>query len=503
MPAGTVIIRADASVAMGTGHVMRCLALAQAWQDEGGRCVFAMAETTPAVEDRVRAEKVDLSFLSTPPASLQDAAAVVELATNAHASWVVVDGYRFDVEYQRALKAAGLKLLLVDDTGHAGTYLADLVVDQNSSASESFYQHKEPYTRLLLGSRYAMLRREFNPWREWKREISSQGTKVLITMGGSDPQNVTLRAIEALRSTKVDGIEAVVVAGGSNPHIGPLEDATGNCENIRLHKNAANMAELIAWADVAVSAAGTICWEMCFLGLPAILIDLAENQRPIAQDLDRRGIAIHLGRGEDTSAQQIANQLEWLLRSPDVRNTMSDRGRQLVDGRGAGRVVSAMLGAGLRLRPVEEKDCRLLWEWANDPDVRSAAFNSAPIPWEQHLDWFKNKLSNKKLLMLIATDEQGSPIGQIRFERSGDGEADIDVSIARASRGRGMASLLIEKAVETVFQDRSMERVHAFVKPGNHASAKAFERAGFRNAGDVWVKGHAALHYQRDRDGKK
>ncbi len=191
----------------------------------------------------------------------------------------MLDGYQFDVEYQRQLKAAGVKLLIVDDTGHAGAYAADLVLDQNVHATEDFYARRESYTQLLLGPRYALLRREFKPWRSWKREISPVARKVLVTVGGSDPDNVTLRVIRALRLLAEDNLEATVVVGGSNPHGHELEREVQSGGNaLRLVRDVPDMPQLMADADVAISAAGITTWEMCFLGLPAVLIDVAENQ---------------------------------------------------------------------------------------------------------------------------------------------------------------------------------------------------------------------------------
>ena len=128
-----------------------------------------------------------------------------------------------------------------------------------------------------------------------------------------------------------------------------------------------NMAELMAWADVAISAAGTICWEICLLVLPAIQVDLAENQRPVAQDLQEKGVAIYLGSSEDISEKQIAaNKLEWLLLSPDARNTMSNPsdGQRLVDG-----AWSRASGLGHARRRMASAACAtgmtsdLLWQW--------------------------------------------------------------------------------------------------------------------------------------------
>ena len=499
MPLGTLIIRADASVAMGTGHVMRCLALAQAWQDEGGQCIFAMAETTPAVQDRVRAEKFDLAILPVSPATPQDAARLADLAATGHASWVVVDGYRFDVEYQRTLKAAGLKLLLIDDTGHAGSYVADLVLDQNAHASEDFYQRRAPHTRLLLGPRYAMLRREFKSWRGWEREIAPHGRKLLVTMGGSDPQNLTLRVIQLLKSIKLKGIEAAVVAGGSNPHIESLEQATADSKTVQLHKNTVNMADLMAWADAAVSAAGTICWEMCLLGLPAILVDLAENQRPIAQGLAQRGIAIHLGSETDTSPEQIAFKLEWLLLTPDLRRSMSRNGRSLLDGRGAERVISVMRLAEWRLRRTQPEDVDLLWQWANDADVRAASFSSNVITQERHREWFSTKLTDPNAVVLLAMDANNSPAGVVRFDIEGQ-RALMSISLARGFRGKGYGKTVVELAVRELFQSTTATAIDAYVKPMNDVSLHLFAQSGFRRQQDGIFSGQPAVHFTLEKN---
>src|SRR5439155_10508278 len=137
-----------------------------------------------------------------------------------------------------------------------------------------------PYTTLLCGPRCGLLRWEFRSWEKWKRAVAPIGREVLVRMGGSDPENITSLVIRALGLLNVE-FEARVVAGGSNPHITQLESLVSQTSHIELHTDSSNISELMAWADVAISAAGSTCWEICLLGLPAILIDLAENQRPI------------------------------------------------------------------------------------------------------------------------------------------------------------------------------------------------------------------------------
>jgi UDP-2,4-diacetamido-2,4,6-trideoxy-beta-L-altropyranose hydrolase len=271
----------------------------------------------------------------------------VELAATRGASWVVVDGYRFGIEYQKTLKAGGLKSLVIDDTGHAGAYAADLVLDQNAHASDKLYQHREPYTRLLLGSRYALLRREFTPWRAWKREIAPSGRKVLVTMGGSDPQNQTILAIRALQRVQVDGFESRVIIGGSNPHFDELQAAAGRgSRSMCLVRNATNMPDLMAWADVAFAAAGSAAWELAFMGLPTIFTVSAEHQNPIAEAARIEGVGVNFGGLTESDELKTANSIRDLLLDASRRETMAVNGRRLVDGVGAERVVSILTGNG-------------------------------------------------------------------------------------------------------------------------------------------------------------
>jgi UDP-2,4-diacetamido-2,4,6-trideoxy-beta-L-altropyranose hydrolase len=337
---GRLVIRADASVRAGIGHVMRCLALAQAWRDAGGQALFVMSQPPPAIQDRLCSERIEVTSLPLRTGQAEEVRWLSEAASRHRAEWVVVDGYQFGADYQRALKDAGLKILFLDDYGHSEHYCADLVLNQNAHAQEDFYRNRAAGTRLLLGPRYALLRREFLGCKSWKRAITPVGRKVLVTLGGSDPDNVTLRVIEALRLLRIEGLSATVVVGGANPHMKSLAEAVSDRGGIiRLVQNAPNMPELMAWADLAVAGAGSTCWEMSLLGLPSLLVDQAENQVPIAHKLDEMGVARHLGGCRDVRPAGIAAQLERLLLSADERAAMSRRGRELVDGEGAQRVV--------------------------------------------------------------------------------------------------------------------------------------------------------------------
>jgi UDP-2,4-diacetamido-2,4,6-trideoxy-beta-L-altropyranose hydrolase len=501
MKPGTLLIRADANLAIGTGHVMRCLALAQAWQDRCGQAVFAMADATPAVEERLRNEGFEVTRTRVPIGSAADAEQSVWLANQHGASWVVVDGYEFGGEYQASLKRGGLKVLFIDDNGHAGHYSADFVLNQNAHARADFYPSRDAFTRLLLGPRFAMLRREFASWRGWTREIPAVARRVLVTMGGSDPDNVTESVVRAILAEP--SLHATVVAGGSNPHLSQLRQlVAGAQQHVQLVENVSNMPELMAQTDVAISGAGTTSLEMCFLGLPALLIVLADNQRPVAEELSRFGAAINLGEGTEVRPSTLSPCLTRLVSSQGDRKAMSERGRELVDGHGAERVVRRLRTSALEIRRATTADCKRLWELANDSTVRASAFSPASIPWEDHVAWFESKMQTAACHILIG-EAEGAIAGQVRVDERPDGEGELDVSVAREFRGAGVGSRLIDLAVGEIFASTGMSRVHAYILPQNAGSRRAFENAGFREVGGEQVKGHRALHYVRDKATEK
>jgi len=338
----TLIVRADASARVGAGHLMRCLALAQAWKANGGQTTFVSACDSDALRQRLTDEGFQVVTLERSHPDPDDWEHTSQVLATYPGAWVVLDGYHFDSAYQLRIKEAGLPLLVIDDMAHLEHYYAGIVLNQNINAEQLPYSC-EPYTCLLLGTRYVLLRSEFRAWRGWQREIPEIARKVLVTLGGGDPDNVTLKVITALGQVDVDGLEAVVVVGASNPHLRELESAARSSKSVvRLVHNTTNMPELMVWADVAVSAGGSTCWELAFMGLPTMVLELAENQQGIAAGLDKAGVALNLGWHTKVSIAQIANRLSRLLKDCSLRLQMSQQGRILVDGMGSDKVVESL-----------------------------------------------------------------------------------------------------------------------------------------------------------------
>ena len=326
---------------------MPCVALHLArrvcWLE--GVSSFVSAFSTPALERRALERGIGFHYLSTVPGSEDDARQLIAQARQRSNPTVVLDGYVFGYSYQYAVQRAGLRLLCIDDYGHAGRYCADIILNQNLWATEKMYERRAPGTQLLLGLRYVLLRREFLNASLRQREIPAAGTKILVTLGGGDAHNVTLKIIEALAVLGMEGMTAIVVAGPTNPHARLLRSVIDGLDlPIELLDDADSMAELIAWADLAVAAAGSTCWELAVMGVPTLAVVTAENQQPCVEALGGMGIVRSLGNYQNLDVARAASAIGALAGSLEERNSMSLRSRELVDGQGAQNVISVLGG---------------------------------------------------------------------------------------------------------------------------------------------------------------
>ncbi|MGB3492762.1 MAG: UDP-2,4-diacetamido-2,4,6-trideoxy-beta-L-altropyranose hydrolase [Elainellaceae cyanobacterium] len=333
-----ILIRADASVSVGTGHVMRCLALAQTFVDQGIQVRFAASEMTAALKKRLEAEGLLILMIEAAVGSKEDAEHTVHIAQHYQAAWIVVDGYQFGSDYQETIKSHGLKLLFLDDYCHCDRYSADIILNQNIYASTDLYPCRDSSSLFLLGTQYVLLRREFHAWLGWQRVIEKVPQKLLVTLGGSDPNNLTQVIIEAIQDTDFQ-LEAVIVVGGSNPYLRQLQEiAETSSHLIQLKHNVKNMSQLMEWADVAIASGGSTCWELAFMGLPSLLITLADNQRKNVHALDSLGIMKEISHKKGSLREAIIQGLKSIF-SEEVRLDMSTKSQSLVDGQGVARVL--------------------------------------------------------------------------------------------------------------------------------------------------------------------
>ncbi len=483
-----ILFRADGNAQIGAGHIMRCLSLAEALCDSGGTAAFLSADLAESFADRL-SNTAALHALKSEPYGTQDAAETAALAKEIRAQWIVLDGYSFTPQYQQALKELNMNVLLLDDISHHGEYVVDIVLNQNPHADQSQYPHIGADTKLLLGTRFTMLQRAFRT--AVQKEPASNVSNILITLGGSDPENITPKVVRALEGSTA---QLTIVVGGANPHLNAIKQAIDESNvNAEIVVNATNMPELMQRADLAITAAGSTCYELAFMGVPMITIIVAKNQVGVATGLEANAAAYNLGWHTELSRDSIQNAVKS-LEDVHEREKLIHAGKTLIDGLGAFRVLMEMSESPLYLREATSNDCKMIFEWANDPDTRSASFSSDTIPWEDHEKWFASKLEDEKSLFFIGMNGNDEPVGQVRFDYKSD-TAMISVSVAPNMRGKKYSVPLISAGCLNIFGQTGCTQIDAFIKPENAASIAAFTKAGFKEAETTEYSGTPALRF--------
>jgi UDP-2,4-diacetamido-2,4,6-trideoxy-beta-L-altropyranose hydrolase len=332
-----LVIRCDASSAIGNGHVMRCLALAQAWRPHGPT-TFVCNQLSAEVALRLQAEGFNHLPLSGQPGTVEDAQQTILSARNEGAKVVCLDGYHFDAGYQSTIRNAGLKLLLLDDVGAACRFSADWILNQNLHAPPASYIGKTADAQLLLGTRFAMLRSEFIAARPSPRDRAT-ALRLLITLGGTDPKNVTTDVLHAIAGLTVPDLQVRIVVGPGNPFRAQIQQAAQRlqCQQ-QIEFNVQDMPALLQWTDVAITAGGSTCYELFFMQIPFAVIETASNQSAIVAAIAREKAGLVLGTAEQLTPGKIRAALQELLADRALRTRLAEAGGRLVDGQGAARV---------------------------------------------------------------------------------------------------------------------------------------------------------------------
>lgn len=497
-----LLIRADAGPVVGTGHVMRMLALGQAWKKRGGSVAFAVGAIPNGLLARIQTESFDVYRLENSKSDAADARETLELALQIQPGWIGLDGYEFNDRYQSALRESSAKLLVLDDFNHSTHSNAHLIVNQNIYANPTAYRNSSAF--LLTGPRYSLLRSEFRAALTPAKPTAKEARRILITFGGADSTNWTLRTLRVL--SKLDRKKLVVdcVVGACFSHTREVEEfkKTANL-NLRLHRNVDRMSALMARADLAISAGGSTCYELARCGIPTLVVSIADNQVPVAQAFNEHGAMISVDEHEpvddtvERRTERLEKTLKRLIRNYELRKNMSETGMRLVDGNGGARVCQAMSKMQFSFRAAQTEDAKQLWHWRNDPEVRSVSFNQEAIELESHRKWLGKRINDPNTKILICESEDRKPLGQVRFDISDNGkEATISIIVDQAMRGRGLGKTMIDQTCSLLFQTSSVESVLAQIKTGNTASERAFRAAGFSPIEPAIIGGKIALQYQ-------
>ena len=360
-----ILIRADASVAMGSGHIMRCLTLADRLRAEGASVSFlsrcfpgelsalvrsrgheALMLTAP--EQEYQANPNDLKHAAWLGVSWQEDLQEAKSTLGAHKyDWLIVDHYALDYRWESSMRAHAEQIFVIDDLADR-THDCDLLLDQTFGRQESCYASLVPEScEQLLGSDYALLRPEFLSLREraFKRRASfNQIETVLVAMGGADPDNVTQKALHGLAQINWAVKPRIqVVLGSQAPHWQQIRRLAANTDlEIEVHRGVSNMAEFMYSADLALGASGTTSWERCCLGLPSLVTVTAENQNDISAHLEKQGAIIGLGFHESWREDDLEKKITELRDTPGLYQKMVEAMKAVCPGNGTQLVVSRM-----------------------------------------------------------------------------------------------------------------------------------------------------------------
>lgn len=339
-----LVIRADADHAIGIGHAMRCLAVAQVLRARGGGVTVA-GRLEPGVADRYRAEGCRVELF---PEGLSPQADLACLTTLARAAGpetaILVDGYGFDAAYLEALSTSGLVTALFDDYNHLAHYDVDTLINPNPDAQTIPYS-TAPRTRRLLGTAYTPLRREFSEatYVAPLRQTPPLARRLLVTAGGSDPEGLTLAVARALSQSSIQSWEVRLVLGPAYHSRDQLDAILAHAPfAVTILHDVTAMAPLLAWADMAITAGGSTCHELACLGVPFLVCPVAANQQGLAAGYARGGAARLLDPAVADFGETLARSVAALAGEPAARQAMAEAGRCLMDSFGAMRIVESL-----------------------------------------------------------------------------------------------------------------------------------------------------------------
>lgn len=364
-----VIFRCDASIQIGTGHVMRCLTLADELARRGTVCHFICREHEGNLIEFIAQKgycvhKLELKRLDNSSrkgkdeptlfhsewlgaSQEKDAQQVLDIVSSIQPDWLIVDHYAIDSYWEKKLRPYCNNILIIDDLADR-KHDCDVLIDQTFGRDEQYYQNLVPsHCSLLCGTTYALLRPEFSKWRQYslerRKDTDNIVEHVLINLGGVDKDNITTQILKALSYADLpQNCRIIVVMGVTAPWIDAVTQQAAQMPwptEVKIGVN--NMAELMANSDLAIGAAGSTSWERCCLGLPTIMVVLADNQMLAAKMLEDISAAIRLVYNENFSLA-LTDLINSLFKKLSLIELMSKSARKVTEGLGAKKVLNEL-----------------------------------------------------------------------------------------------------------------------------------------------------------------
>jgi spore coat polysaccharide biosynthesis predicted glycosyltransferase SpsG/RimJ/RimL family protein N-acetyltransferase len=481
MSARRVLLHCAAGPHIGLGHLVRCLAVAEAAAAAGWEALLA-ADVPQGVARRL-VDAAPVTLVGTPGTG----ADLVRLAVQESVALVHIDSYEPLEDLQTLLGARGIALSSLED-GTFGRRRADVGIDPGLGA-ERRARTPDGTPLLLRGARFTPVRPAVRRATCRTRPPQDGPRTVLVVMGGTDATGALepVARLVAAAAAAAGGWRVVVIDPRADARdLGRLMGDAPGTSLLSVRPPVDDLPGLATGCDLVVTAAGTSVWELACLRRPMALVRVAENQREGYDAVVGEGAGLGLGGLSDVrrGAEAVVDRLAALMADGAARRRFGDRAAALVDGFGAERVVAAwdlaLVGPPLRLRRATPADADLLLEWRNDEHTRRWSRSTQRVPRDAHLRWLDASLTRPDRLLLVA-EEHGAPVATVRFDRTGArGRWEISITVSPQGRGGGVGGRVLRRAVEAVGDHvDGVQEVLAFVRPDNLASTRLFARAGF------------------------
>lgn len=491
-----VFLRADASAALGIGHVKRCLALADALRSAGFDPILLTRDLGVDTSALARASDVEVRMLprypqAAPPDMVIDALQTCEALRDDKVDWVIVDRYDVDAQWHRKVaETLGTRVAAIDDLADRDLAV-DLLVDPNPARPDHHVKYAGRLTRptrLLGGPRFALLGSVYA--QAPRHQVSDTVRSVGIFLGGTDPAGLTEVAVRATCDLARFRGAVEVVTTRANPRWAEVRQLATHWPNVRVLLDLPDLAAFFARHDLHIGAGGGASWERCCVGGPTLALVGADNQQAVIPALSDLGAVATLPAGANNTAEVISHELRALIDDPARRRAIVQQARALVDGRGALRVALSMGAARLQMRRVTLDDSRLTHEWRNAPATRAVSRSPDEIPLSSHEQWLGRTLQDSQHLLLMG--QIGNvPVGVIRFD-AGEPAMTVSLYLDPGLHGLGLGGRLLAEGERAAGKWASGQRRQpaftATVLPGNYASRRIFEAAGYHFTGSCGVK---------------
>jgi UDP-2,4-diacetamido-2,4,6-trideoxy-beta-L-altropyranose hydrolase len=514
-----VVIRVDASLQIGSGHVMRCLTLAQTLKNNRFEVVFICRKLHGHLIEKIAREGFHVHELSAhnkknnidskldhshwlEVTQKNDADDCITILNNEEFDWLIVDHYALDHEWQNCLKPHYKRLMVIDDLADRN-HQCDILLDQTYGRIEKDYLNRIPMNgQLLLGSKYALLRPEFSDFRisSLKRRTNSTLNNLLINMGGIDIENVTEEILDHLKASNLGKeLNITIVMGIHSPHLESIKiKASELSQNTKLLVDVQNMAEIMADADIAIGASGSTTWERCCLGLPSIQIAISKNQKHLAQMLADKNV-IRLVK----EIKEIINLLES---APTWMNNTGSLAAEICDGAGSNRVFNKMTNRGVTLKDFGEiilcnytnlnrNDISLALEMRNHEKIRAWMYHQNLILKDEHLNFIAN-LETRYFLV----KQKDAVIGSINFSKIRYGSSvDFGIYINPFIKTKGLGILLESAASDYAFNELDVEKINLEVFEHNKKAINFYKRCGFNFINSTIIEDQTIICMEKKR----